>query len=155
MTSTKTRSDLTSVNFYRNHISPSIHPDLPILYTWFLTLSSSIIAIIAGFDLSIHKRLEEILTRSQHPSHGKSSIWNDRSAGTEQTMMIIPRSLAVCLPLDVPKFDVTADDVLQSRHRSGLETMLQSPCDWRKMCEHNVYYLHACIFLLLDRPMCE
>jgi len=155
MTSTKTRSDLTSVNFYRNHISPSIHPDLPILYTSFLTLSSSIIAIIAGFDLSIHKRLEEILTRSQHPSHGKSSIWNDRSGGTEQTMMIIPRSLAVCLPLDVPKFDVTADDVLQSRHRSGLETMLQSPCDWRKMCEHNVYYLHACIFLLLDRPICE
>ena len=62
MTSTKTRSDLTSVNFYRNHISPSIHPDLPILYTSFLTISSSIIAIIGGFDLSIHKRLEEILT---------------------------------------------------------------------------------------------
>jgi len=29
-------SDLTSVSFYRNHISPSIHPHLPILYTWFL-----------------------------------------------------------------------------------------------------------------------
>ena len=155
MTSTKTRSDLTSVNFYRNHISPSIHPDLPILYTWFLTLSSSIIAIISGFDLSIYKRLEDILTRLQHPSLGKQSIWIDGSAGTEQTMIIILRSLAVSLPLEMPKFDVTADDVIQSRHRSGLETMLQSPCDSCKMCEHNVYYLHAWIFLLLDRPICE
>jgi len=51
------------------------------------------------FDPSIHKRLEEILTRS-HPSRGKQKSWNDRLAGTKQIMMIIPPSVAVSLPMD-------------------------------------------------------
>ena len=48
--------------------------------------------------------------------------------------MITPRSVAVRFPLDVPKFDVTPDEVVQSRHRSGLKIVLQAPCDSCKMC---------------------
>jgi len=40
-------------------------------------------------------------------------------------MTIILRSVAVRLPIDVPKCDVTADEVLQSRHRSELKAMLK------------------------------
>ena len=34
------------------------------------------------FDLSIHKRLGEIVTTSQDPTRGKQSSWNDRLVGT-------------------------------------------------------------------------
>jgi len=60
-------------------------------------------------------------------------------------MMIIPRSLAMSLLIAVPKFDVTADDILQSRHRSGNHVTITM----RLM--QNV----RTIFLLLDRPICE
>ena len=49
-------------------------------------------------------------------------------------MMIIPQSVAVSLPLDVPKFDVTPGEVVQSGDRSGLKIMLQAPCDSCKIC---------------------
>ena len=144
-------SDLTSVNFYRNHISLSIHPDLPILYAWFLTLSCSIIAIIAGFDPLIHKRLEGISAESQFPKPQQTKYPISRNRWDDDHSSISVREIA----LDVPKFDVTADEVLQSSHRSGLKTMLQSPSDRCKMCEHNVCYLRAWIFLLFGRPLCE
>jgi len=40
-------------------------------------------------------------------------------------MMIILRSVAGRLTIDMPQCDVTADEVLQSRHRSGLKAMLK------------------------------
>ena len=65
----------------------------------------SILKTVWSFDPSIHKRLEAILARSQHPTRGKQ---NDQSTRTEQTMMIIPRLVAVhificVLVMDAPK----------------------------------------------------
>jgi len=47
-------------------------------------------------------------------------------------MMIIPRSAEVSLPVDVPRCDMTANDVLQNRLSNGLNAMLQLLCD---ICE--------------------
>jgi len=96
--------------------------------------------MVWSFDPSIHTRLEQILARPQDPTLGKQSIWYDRSAGTKQVLMIILRSVAVSLSIDVPKYDVTADEALHSRHRSDLKVMLQSPCHLCKTYEHNVHY---------------
>jgi len=56
--------------------------------------------------------------------------WQERDK--VQMMTIIPRSAEVSLPIDVPKCNMTANEVLQDRHRNGLKAMLQSLYD---ICE--------------------
>ena len=56
--------------------------------------------------------------------------------------------MAVSLSIDVPKYDVTADEVLHSRHRSDLKVMLQSPYHLCKMYKHNVHYQSRLVVFL-------
>ena len=46
-----------------------------------------------------------------------------------QIVTIIPRSAVVSLPIDVPRYDMTANELLQNRHSNGLNAMLQLLCD--------------------------
>jgi len=76
-----------------------------------------------------------------------------------QLMTIIPQSVAVSLPLDVPKCDITTNEGRPDGHIRRLKATLQSLCDICEMHDDK-YTIHdawLCPRLgpVIDRPICE